>query len=571
MVGFRARVLIAAMLYRFSKGQMEEWESTYRRLDTNRDGVIDIAEAKRGGISEEHLRYYDTKAVDGVLDINEVVSFSREMRLYKRADFTGPDPKGHLQRLGSHAPPGAPPDEFKGPEEFPHPREFWKEYIQKHKVAVFRGANVRGHKLWTEQLLREKYGWADVKIEPKNESRLEKGAYSDIEGPDAKWEHHRTNIAGIIDNPGKNIYAITILPQAMAWDFDLPWSLLCGSRTEQYNVRSKRTESPHPYPHPTGRSYMTHMLEANLWIAKGFTRSQLHYDKENIFFCCMDCVKDFILVDTRKYGHKIPWARGGKYSSANDLENQWTDWVTVDPERVDMRLYTFLRDIEYMTVRINPGDCIFMPYSMLHQVTTFREEAATNPDKLQSAISVMFDPTEVYDEQACQEYDGKAHLRGQPIPFGAFDLLWYYDGTGIIPQGYPLPHHEVQKLKDYVSNRGKGLTKKLHRKAVQEMSGEAMMLQQGGMQEVDAFTDEFSLYAKDKKAGLQPEEMHFDNTPLELWLKYSARIDGGLPCDHGQLYSPRTPDVWKEMEDVLMNLDRGLPAFSNSTSKHQEL
>jgi len=316
---------------------------------------------------------------------------------------------------------------------------------------------------------------------------------------------------------------------------------------------------------------MTHMLEANLWIAKGFTRSQLHYDKENIFFCCMDCVKDFILIDTRKYGHKIPWARGGKYSSSNDLENSWTDWVTVDPERVDMRLYTFLRDIEYMTVRINPGDCIFMPYSMLHQVTTHREESAANPYKLQAAISVMFDPTEVYDEEACQALDGNKHLSGQSTPFGAFDLLWYYDGTGVIPQGYPLPHHELEKLRDGLARRGKGLTKKVHRKLVQEYNGGAQMIRGSDMSEVDAFTDDFNAYAKDKKKGLQPGEMRFDNTPLELWLKYSARVDEGLPCDHGQYYSPRTPEVWKEMEHVLTNLDRGLPAFDNSSSKHQEL
>jgi len=576
MVGRFATIVAAAVLGRLgeARSDMESWEGLYRKLDTNRDGVISVKEGSKGGFSEKHLLYYDTKVVDGVLDIDEVVAFAREVPLYKKANFDGPDPKGHLQRLGSHAPPGTPPDDFAGPEEFPSPRDFWKKYMEGHKAAVFRGAVARGSSIWTEEFVKEKYGWVDVKIEPKNESRLEIGAYKDIdgEGKADSFKHHRTTVAGVIDNPEKNVYAITILPHAMAWDFDLPRSFMCGSRNKQLDVKSKAKKKKyykHPYPHPTGRDYMTSFLEANLWIAKGFTRSQLHYDKENILLCCIDCVKEFILIDTRKYGDKVPWARGGKYNSENDLQNGWTDWVTVDPERVDMRLYTFLNEIEYMKVTIGPGDCAFIPYSMMHQVTTHREGNLADPYKFQSAISVMIDPTEVFDEEACQRYENTG-LAKHDIPFGAFDLLWYYDGTGVIPQGYPLPHQERDRVADLLQTKYKtGLTKKVHRKAVRDINPGAAMLRD--VKEVDAFTDRFNHYAKNKTAGLQPSEMNFNNTPLELWLEYSARIDEMLPCDDGQYYSPRTPEVWKEMEEVLVNIEKGLPAFKGANSKHLEL
>merc|ERR1719171_3389677 len=101
----------------------------------------------------------------------------------------------------------------------------------------------------------------------------------------------------------------------------------------------------------------------------------------------------------------------------------------------------------------------------------------------------------------------------------------------------------MEKLKSFLRQSGaKGLTKKVHRRAVQELNGGAAAIR-GGFQELDAFTKEFNQYASDKKVGLQPHEMGFDNVPLELWLRYSARVDEMLPCDRGQYYSPRTPEV----------------------------
>eukprot|EP00929_Paragymnodinium_shiwhaense_P117021 TRINITY_DN8710_c1_g1_i1.p1 TRINITY_DN8710_c1_g1~~TRINITY_DN8710_c1_g1_i1.p1 ORF type:complete len:574 (+),score=66.31 TRINITY_DN8710_c1_g1_i1:80-1801(+) len=548
----RRSALLAALAFSAPElvrsANMEEWEGLYRKLDKNRDGFVDVQEAQKGGYSKEHLLYYDTKVVDDRLDVNEVVAFVRERSLYKKADFSGPDPKGHMQPLGMHAPPGPPPDEFE-PGSYPHPSVFWKEYIQKHKAAVFRQAARRAKDLWDPDYLKKNFGWVEVKLEPKNESRLEspEGAYKDIDLR-PEFRHHRTTVTMLLDNPELNLYAISILPQAMSWDIDMPPSLLCGSRKVQYHPY-KENNVKHPYPHPTGKDYLTHIVEANLWLASGFTRSQLHYDKENIYFCSVRAVKEFILIDTRKYGHKIPWARGGKYNAEDDLKNSWTDWVTVDPMRVDMRLYTFLQDVEYMYVKLLPGDCIFMPYSMVHQVTTHREEVASQPNVVQSAVSFMITPDQVFDEEACKDPP-----LDPPIPFGAYDLLWYYDGTGVIPQGYPLPHDERDKMAGWLKQRKTGLTKKNHRNIVRELNPESWMLRKKP-EWIDDFTREFNDYAKDKKKGLRPADMHWNNTPIELWLRYSALVDGMLPCDDGEVYSPRTPQVWEEMEAALLKVE----------------
>lgn len=109
---------------------------------------------------------------------------------------------------------------------------------------------------------------------------------------------------------------------------------------------------------------------------------------------------------------------------------------------------------------------------------------------------------------------------------------------------------------------------------MRHLNGGAALLSTG-KEELDAFTDAFNEYASDKKVGLQPQEMRFDTHmvkgPLELWLKYSARVDEMLPCDHGHYYSPRSAAVYEEMERVMKNMDLGLPPFTNSSIKHQEL
>ena len=77
-----------------------------------------------------------------------------------------------------------------------------------------------------------------------------------------------------------------------------------------------------------------------------------------------------------------------------------TDWVPVDPDAVDLRVHHKMQNIDYYEFEQEVGDCIFIPYSMLHWVNK-------TSDGFHSAASWMFLPNEVFDEEACKEVPPK--------------------------------------------------------------------------------------------------------------------------------------------------------------------
>lgn len=130
--------------------------------------------------------------------------------------------------------------------------------------------------------------------------------------------------------------------------------------------------------------------------------------------------------------------------------------MAVDTQRVDLRMFPGLAGAKFTTLTQRAGDCIFVPYSMLHAV----EKVDTG---LGLAVSYMWQPMEEYDEDACaaiemnlqapsvvsssasggygaNEYGGGS---GSWLPLGAMDVLWYYNGHGVIPQGYLDPAEEL--------------------------------------------------------------------------------------------------------------------------------
>jgi hypothetical protein len=326
--------------------------------------------------------------------------------------------------------------------------------------------------------------------------------------------------------------------------------LLCGGRRKQMDPRTRKFV-PHPYPHPFQRHWLTHIFEANLWLALGRTRSQLHYDKENIMLCTVRGAKKFVLIDTRKFYHKIPWVRGGRYKGEDDLLNAGTDWVSIDPDAVDLRVFSMFRDVEYMNVTLGPGDCIFMPYSTLHYVNTHEEEAKTDPHVFQVSYSYFFLPQERYDAEACEAAGLTKPLPPErKLPMAATDILWYYTGKGIIPQGYPDPHLMMNDVARSMQQVG---SKYLNTKALNEWLKHGESRLRGKKKRVKEYISRFSQYAKDPSKGLTAEELGWPNTPLELWLELCGEGDpeGGLPCDEGELYDPRTDEEWQRMEAAI--------------------
>ena len=96
------------------------------------------------------------------------------------------------------------------------------------------------------------------------------------------------------------MYVVSIIPQAMAWEVAHPSVLLCGSRRQQLNRETKPPYKlkKHEYPHEAGFEWMTHVFEANLWIASGYTRSQFHYDKEWNVNCLLSGRKRWLFLNS---------------------------------------------------------------------------------------------------------------------------------------------------------------------------------------------------------------------------------------------------------------------------------
>ena len=95
--------------------------------------------------------------------------------------------------------------------------------------------------------------------------------------------------------------------------------------------------------------------------------------------------------------------------------------------------------MDYYELIQEAGDCIFIPYAMLHQVQKL-------DDGMQVAASWMFLPESIYEEDVCQE----APLQ-EDLPLAAMDTLFMYSGKGLIPQGYQDPLNFLNKLAKYMA------------------------------------------------------------------------------------------------------------------------
>merc|ERR1712139_626896 len=150
-----------------------------------------------------------------------------------------------------------------------------------------------------------------------------------------------------------------------------------------------------------------------------------------------------------------------------------------------------MQNIEYYEFEQRPGDCVFIPYSMLHWVN----KTSTG---FHAAASFMFLPNEVFDEEACKDFPKDAM-----IPMAAHDILWYYAGRGVIPQGYPAVDREVKsRIQDLMREEGHD---HFNLQVMQEWlsNGESPLRELPS--ERRQFMREFSKYAKDPAKGLTIE------------------------------------------------------------------
>lgn len=254
--------------------------------------------------------------------------------------------------------------------------------------------------------------------------------------------------------------------------------------------------------------------------------------------CLLSGRKRWFFLNAFEANEKLQWARGHKFRPNDPLNNDWTDWVYLDPDHVDLIVQNQLREMDYYELIQEPGDCVFIPFAMLHAVTKLDEG-------LQFAASWMFLPETVYDEQACEHAPLQADL-----PLGAMDALYAYTGRGLIPQGYVDPIFFVRRLAELMRFRGEQHLS--HRTFYEAVTGGASILAQLGdsAKRVKDLYELLTSFAQDPRSGLAMDEL-LSRVPMRLWCKPAAEGDpeGALPCDIGMEYELADQNTVDLMEE----------------------
>ena len=183
-------------------------------------------------------------------------------------------PRGHGQILGKHRDPGDRGTEETGGHlpvltELPSPQEFWDKYVSIRRPVIFRGPGklFPAHKLWTDEYLTNNFGKLEVKLEHKTE----KG-----KTPVGSKGVGRDTIEDFLATyKDKSKYIVSQMPDPMAKHVLVPPFMMCGTIYER-------------------------LLESNLWLSSGGTKSMLHRDADHALNCLLNGTKDWILIDSRQ-------------------------------------------------------------------------------------------------------------------------------------------------------------------------------------------------------------------------------------------------------------------------------
>ena len=169
---------------------------------------------------------------------------------------------GHGQELGLHRTSDGHIDVL---ESVPHPRVFWNDYASVGKPVIFKGAakNFPAFTLWTDKYLKDNYGDLEVKLEAKKEKE---------KVPIGERGLGRDSLRSFLDSyQQKDSYIVSQLPDPLAKEVRVLPCWTCGS-------------------------FKDRILEANLWLSSGGTRSLLHKDADNAINCLLNGTKDWILI-----------------------------------------------------------------------------------------------------------------------------------------------------------------------------------------------------------------------------------------------------------------------------------
>ncbi|KAF4686494.1 hypothetical protein FOZ62_006449, partial [Perkinsus olseni] len=347
--------------------------------------------------------------------------------------------------------------------------EYWNRYIAGHRPLVIRDAiKIPG---WSRGKWLENGDVGDLQV--KLETSME------LRGV-AKEAVSRMALREL--DPAGDWYVVSTLPQAMAWEVEVPrWGHRKGLVIE----------------------------ENGLWISPAGleTRSSFHYDKENVMNCLVagEGEKLWWFVDTRKYGDILPWVRGRRYNSTNDRHNTGTDWLALDLDAIDEDLHRpWLEKVEIRTAVQRVGDCMVVPYSMLH--LAWSPARASGGANFNAAVAWSF---LLLDDGPYECSDGGS------LPLAAVENVWPYVGYGAVPQGFPDPNELRETTLSLLDN---GTSANAREKQWRQLIAFATWrLSKSHPRAVDAFRD-FALSSR--RNGLSVHE-----ASLDLWRMFAAAMD----------------------------------------------
>uniref|UniRef100_H2ZD81 JmjC domain-containing protein n=1 Tax=Ciona savignyi TaxID=51511 RepID=H2ZD81_CIOSA len=237
-------------------------------------------------------------------------------------------PRGHNEWLGYHRPSEGHIDILT---EMPTPQKFWEEYCQHGKPALLRGAalDMPARTKWTDQYMMDNYGDLRVKLESKYEKDFKPEGDQGM-GQDSIRRFLNTYIP-------YDKYMVSQLPDPLSKEVTVPQCILCGSFRER-------------------------ILEANIWMSSGNTKSLLHRDADNAFNCLLNGTKDWILIDP-SHEEMLPVAveSGSPYGG----------FTLINVNKVDLIKFPAFKDVPWYYANVTAGDCLFLPKGHWHQVRSY--------------------------------------------------------------------------------------------------------------------------------------------------------------------------------------------------------
>ncbi|XP_065916678.1 bifunctional peptidase and arginyl-hydroxylase JMJD5-like [Dysidea avara] len=238
------------------------------------------------------------------------------------------DLPGHMQPIGSHRPPE---ESILVINSVPDPLEFYEKYMGTHTPVLMKGA-IAGTPAVTkwinDEYLSDSFGEEPVDLEVgKKENRT--------------GDTDETTMAEFLKRyKSEDIYLVNDMPMGMQQEWMVPRCLLCGGYTEYFNF-------------------------CYIWFSSGGTKSVLHTDAYQNLHCLTSGIKEFVLIPP-------------EYIEIIGPEHGLQGYYDIDVEKVNMTSHPGMMEVPWYYVRVEPGDCLFIPFNWIHHVASHGRNLGVN-------------------------------------------------------------------------------------------------------------------------------------------------------------------------------------------------